>query len=321
MANQKSLVSIIIPAYNIDEYLSACLDSALSQDFSNYEIVVIDDGSTDNTPKISDEYAKKYENVITIHQKNSGLSSARNTGIKRAKGEYVALIDGDDIIAPNFLARLYQAVTKTNSDIAICNFQEFSDTIPAVSAPSKISVESRNEAVKKLLIQQENRDIIACNKLYKKEIFKNIEFPVGQLHEDTLTTYKLLAAANRVANIDDALYFYRKREGSIMAEQDLKKRLEIKERAANEAIAYFENNPELKLAAEVALLLSKFAYLDNIASGKIHDQKLWQGTIKEINSSRKNYKTNPYLTKKLKLYLVLLKMPLVYKTFRKIIHE
>ena len=117
-------VSIIIPAYNIEKYLSACLDSALSQDFSNYEIVVIDDGSTDNTPKISDEYAKKYENVITIHQKNSGLSSARNTGIKRAKGEYVALIDGDDIIAPNFLARLYQAVTKTNSDIAICNFQE-----------------------------------------------------------------------------------------------------------------------------------------------------------------------------------------------------
>ena len=321
MTESKILISVIIPAYNIEKYLPACLDSVLAQDFSSYEIIIIDDGSTDNTPSICDEYAKKFKNSIVIHQKNAGLSSARNTGIKHAKGEYVALIDGDDLIASNFLTRLHQAITETDSDIAICNFQEFTETTPNVTALSKVSVENRNEAVRKLLIQQENRDVIACNKLYKKEVFKGIEFPVGQLHEDTLTTYKLLAATKKVANIDDKLYFYRKRSGSIMAEQDLKKRLDIKECAAKEAIIYFKNNPELKLAAEIALLLSKFAYLDNIASGKISDQKLWQETIKEINSSHKNYKTNPYLTKKLKLYLVLLKIPTIYKIFRKIFHE
>lgn len=321
MANQKNLVSIIIPAYNIESYISACLDSALQQDFSDFEIVVVDDGSIDNTSKVCDEYAKKCKNITTIHQKNAGLSSARNTGIKHARGEYIALVDGDDLVAPNFLAQLYQAITKTNSDVAICNFQEFTETVPRTTSLSKISVETRNEAVRKLLIQQENRDVIACNKLYKKEVFKGIEFPVGQLHEDTLTTYKLLAAAKKVANIDDKLYFYRKRLGSIMAEQGLKKRLEIKERAAKEAIVYFKNDPELKLAAEIALLLARFAYLDNITSGKIRNRKLWQKTIDEINSSRRNYKTNPYLTKKLKLYLVLLKIPTIYKIFRKIIHE
>ncbi len=322
MADQKSLkISVIVPAYNIENYLSNCLDSILAQDFSDYEIIVVDDGSSDGTSKICDEYAKKYDKISTIHQKNAGLSAARNTGIKNAKGEYLAFIDGDDLIAKSFLSRLYKAAASTSSDISICNIYEFSKTPISSIKSSEIKVVDGNDATKRLLIGQENRDIIVCNKLFKKEIFESIKFPVGQLHEDTLTTYKLLSIASKVADVDDVLYFYRKRPGSIMAEQDLLERLKIKERAAKEATEYFKNNLELKQAAEIALLLSKFAYLDNIASGKIHDQKLWQETIKEINSSRKSYKNNPYLTKKLKLYLTLLKTPVTYKTFRKVIHE
>ncbi|MBR3365774.1 glycosyltransferase [Candidatus Saccharibacteria bacterium] len=322
MADQESLkVSIIVPAYNIAEYLPACLDSILAQDFEDFEIIIIDDGSTDQTPKIADEYEEKFDKISTIHQKNAGLSAARNTGIKKAKGKYLAFIDGDDLIAKSFLRALYGAIESTSSDLAVCELIEFSNQIPDEKAVSSPEVKTREEAVSGLLVGQENRDIIVCNKLFKKELFENIKFPVGELHEDNLTTYKLFAETNSVAYIKDRLYYYRKRPGSIMAEQDLLARLKIKERAAKEAISYFKNDPALKSAAEISLLLVKFAYLDNIASGKIHNKELWQETIKEINASRKFYKTNPYLTKKLKLYLALLKTPISYKTFRKIFHE
>ena len=322
MAAQKDLeISVIVPAYNIEKYLAPCLDSILAQDFENFEIVIVDDGSTDQTSKIADEYQKKFDQISVVHKKNAGLSAARNTGIKKAKGNYLAFIDGDDLIAKSFLSALYGALENTSSDLAVCEIIEFLNQIPDEKAVSRPEVKKKEAAVITLLVGQENRDIIVCNKLFKKELFENIKFPIGELHEDNLTTYKLFAEATSVAYIKDKLYYYRKRPGSIMAEQDLLARLKIKERAAREAISYFKNDPALKSAAEISLLLVRFAYLDNIASGKIHNKKLWQETIQEINTSRTLYKSNPYLTKKLKLYLTLLKTPISYKTFRKIIHE
>lgn len=316
------LITLIITVYNIEEYLPACLDSALMQTYSNFEIILVDDGSSDGSAKICDEYAEKFEQVSVIHQKNMGLSGARNTGIKNAKGEYLALIDGDDLIASIFLSRLYQAVETTGSDVAICNFIEFSETVPVATKASEIKAVSRNKAVTTLLVGQENRDVIVCNKLYKKTLFKNIEFPIGEIHEDNLTTYKLLAAASKVANIEDGLYFYRRHSGSITDTHELLLGLKMKERAAKEAIEYFKNDPELKQAAEISLLLARFGYLDNIASGKVYDKELWQKTIKEIDAKREAYKSNPYLTKKLKLYLRLMKTPggSTYKLFRRIKH-
>ena len=315
----KTLISVIVPAYEVEKYLSECISSLLSQVFQDFEIIIIDDGSTDGTSQLCDKY--KSPKIKVIHQKNAGLSAARNIGIKQSKGEYLAFIDGDDIVAPNFLSRLLEAAEGASAEIAICDFLEFTDKIPQTASNGRQKIYSSEEVVKELLISQENYYIIACNKLYKKELFKGIEFPVGKLHEDNLTTYKLLARASKITTLSDKLYFYRRREGSIMAEQDLLARLKVKECAAKEAIKYFDENPDLKQAAEVALLLSKFAYLDNIASGKIHNQELWQKTIKEIKASKKAYQKNPYLTKKLKLYLKLLNAPASYKTFRKIIHE
>ena len=319
---KKELISIIVPAYNIEEYLSPCMDSILSQDYENFEIVLIDDGSTDNTPSICNKYKEKDSRVIVIHQRNAGLSVARNAGIKHARGKYLAFVDGDDLIAPGFLSGLYQAASENSAEVTMCGYAEFSGT-PDKFSPKKSTCKTydSSEIVTRLFIAQENYDIVTWNKLYKKELFNTISFPIGELHEDTLTTYKILAAANKIATLEDKLYYYRKRSGSIMAEQDLLDRLKTKERAAKEAIKYFSNDNNLKSAAEVALLLAKVAYLDNIASGKIRDKNLWQRTIKEINVSRKEYKNNPYLTKKLKLYLNLLKTPFVYKLFRKTIHE
>lgn len=319
----KTQISIIVPAYNIKNYLSDCLDSILAQDFMNYEIIIVDDGSTDGTAEICDDYQKHYDKISVIHQKNSGLSGARNAGIKQSKGEYLAFIDGDDLVASDFLSKLYQSIIKTSSEITICRFVEFSGTLPgtALTKATAHKEYSADEVVVRLLTQQENYDIVTWNKLYKKKLFDGIEFPIGKLHEDTLTTYKVLAAATKITCLEDELYYYRQRPGSIMAEQDLLNRLKIKEDAAKDAIKYFSNDSKLESAAEVALLLSNIAYLDNIASGKIHDKKLWRKTIEKINASRNLYKDNPYLTKKLKLYLGLLKTPIAYKAFRRIVHE
>ncbi len=315
------LISVIIPAYNIENYLTECLDSVLAQSYKNYEIIVVDDGSKDGTRDICDIYQKKFDKIKVIRQQNAGLSAARNSGIKKAKGEYLAFVDGDDLVAPNFLVRLWSIIELADADIVECQYATFQETKPTFSQAGAIFIKTREEAVSNLLVGQENVDIVTWNKLYKKVLYNNISFPAGELHEDNLTTYKVFAESSSVAVVDDKLYYYREREGSIMAEQKILNRLNQKERASKEAIKYFKNDLKLSQAAEVALLLSRFAYLDNIASGKIHDKALWKKTVSEINTNHQSYKTNPYLTKKLKLYLKLLRMPILYKLFRKIVHE
>lgn len=314
-------ISVIIPAYNIEKYISECIESVLNQNFSDdYEVIIVDDGSTDNTVEEINKYNQK--NVKTIHQKNAGLSAARNTGIDKAAGEYIAFIDGDDIISEDFLSVLYDSLIDNSSDIAICGIKEFCDKTPQVKTQNNDAETVNGEdATIRLLIGQENQDIIVCNKLYKKELFKNIRFPEGKLHEDNLTTYKLFGKTKNVSTVQEDLYFYRKRKGSIMAEQDIRDRLEIKEQAAKEAIEYFEGNQTLKDAAEVSFLLSQFAFLDNVASGKIKNQELWRNKLSNIKNNRKKFSNNPLITKKLKIYLTLIKIPVLYKIFRKIRHE
>ena len=315
------LISVIIPAYNIDSYVKDCVNSVLSQEYQNYEIILVNDGSTDNTPKICDQLEKAHPNIIKVlHHKNAGLSAARNNGIKRARGEYLAFIDGDDLVAKRFLSTLYEALEKTNSDIAVCGFHEFDkDNLPKTTkTATKMVTYDRVTATSKLLVGQENIDIIACNKLYKKAVFKNITFPVGELHEDNLTTYKLYAAAKQIVVVDVSLYYYRQRSSSITAKQDVLARLKQKERAAKESIAYFKDDIALKQAAEVSYLLSLFGYLDNIAAGRIENKGLWKETVLRIQKLSKTYRHNPFLTRKLKLYLKLVKVPSLYRIFRKI---
>lgn len=314
------LISVIVPAYNIETFLPACVESIESQSYKNFEVILVDDGSTDHTPEICDKYKGQFKNISIVHQKNAGLSSARNTGINKAKGEYLAFVDGDDLVAPEFLTQLYKVANLSCADISECGYVEFDKAAAPTSRDHNLKIYTTSEAVTNLLIGQENKDVVTWNKLYKKELFRDIKFPVGELHEDNLTTYKLLGKSPNVAVFDDELYCYRQRSGSIMAEQDLLARLNQKERSAREAIEYFDKNSDLKQSAKVALLLSKFAYLDNIASGRIHDKNLWQKTVKEIKQSKKEYQKNPHLTKKLKLYLALLKAPFLYRLFRKIIH-
>lgn len=308
----KPLISIIIPVYNVKDFVGKCLDSIARQKYENLDIVIVDDGSTDGSGKICDEFAALDKRMRVFHKKNGGLSDARNFGIRKAKGEIIAFIDGDDFVSEDFVGAVYEEMTKSDADIVVCGYN--------LVKPKK-EVMSGEEATVKLLTQQENMDIVAWNKLYKKSLFvdNDIWFPKGKKHEDTLTTYKVLSKAGRVAYLDEALYCYVERGDSIMKTGRIEERLEMRELAAKEAIQYCKNDDDLESAAEVSLLLAKYAFLDRAIGGKI-GKKYGEDAARWIKLNMTKYKNNKYMTKKLKIYNCLLNIGL-YKVFRRIKNE
>ncbi len=309
------LVSVVAPVYNIRDYVRKCLESITRQSYENLEVIVVDDGSTDGSGEICDQFAKMDARVRVVHQKNGGLSSARNAGLKKAKGEFVCFIDGDDYIRKDFILDLYNAARDNEAEIAICGFNK---EIP------RGEVLSGEEATVRLLIEQENLEIVAWNKLYKKALFveNGIEYPEGEKHEDSLTTYKLLSLAKKVAYVPKSLYVYVERGGSIMDSVKIAPRLKMREKAAEEAIRFFKGQKELIEAAKVSLLLAKYAFLDFSISGRV-DKKEGEEALDWIRKNAKSYKSNKFLTKKLKVYN-LLSMNfggVLYMVFRKIRHE
>lgn len=305
-------ISIVVPAYKVQDYVLECLESIAAQTYKNIEVVVIDDGSPDDSGVICDDYAKKDARFHVIHQKNGGLSAARNRGLKEATGKYIAFVDSDDSVAPEYIEKLYQSIHDNDSELAVCGFNQTRVDREAMSG---------NEATAILLTRQLDEDLVAWNKLYLRSLFidHKIAYPVGEIHEDNLTTYKLYAAAKRVSFVPDTLYNYRLRSDSITQSNSVLKQLTVRERASREAIEYFAQNEGLREAAEVALLLAKFRFIDCALSGKI-DKKYYGEAREWVLENRGKYANNRHMTKKLKLYLPLLSAMggAPYKMFRKI---
>ena len=212
-------VSVIVPVYQVKEYLEECILSICNQTLRDVEIIIIDDGSKDGSEILCDELAKQDARIKVIHQKNRGLSAARNVGIEIAKGEYISFIDSDDCISADFLEILYNLCKETNSEISAVSYRRIDQNskkeyLKKVSYDETIRIFDRKQALIEHLITT-SIDVIACNKMYKKEIFNNIRYPDGMLFEDMLTTYRLINEANRIAFVKAPLYCYRKRNGSI----------------------------------------------------------------------------------------------------------
>lgn len=306
------LVSIIIPVYNVEDFVEKCLESAYLQSYENIELIVVDDGSTDKSSVICDDFAKNKKNVKVFHNKNGGLSFARNFGIKKASGELIALVDSDDFVEKDFIEKMIEALEKDGSDVVVCGFDE--------EKPER-KILSGKEATIKLLVEQENLEMVAWNKLYKKDLFikNNIWYPVGEKNEDSLTTYKILSKAKKISYIPEILYNYIKRDGSIMNATKIEERLIMRERAGEESIKFFVDDKDLKDAAEIALLTAKFAFVDASLIGKL-DKKFYKENIDWIKKHTNEYLDNKYLTRKLKIYLKLVKIfnGDGYKLFRKV---
>ena len=232
------LISVIIPVFNVEEYLQRCLDSIVSQTYGNFEAILIDDGSPDNCPQICDYYKEQDCRFQVIHQPNQGLSAARNHGLDVAKGEYVTFIDSDDWVSVDYLSELHSLIKNTQADIAIASHQ-LTTTFPAKGKKTKAAIKSytRQEALFELIAKQNQPFVISCGKLYRKKLFNNIRFPIGKYHEDEYTSHHLINEASKISYSNKVLYFYYQRPDSI-----------TKQSHRSDAIDAFENRLNFVIA-------------------------------------------------------------------------
>ena len=216
------LVSIIVPAYNAAAYLEECIQSLQKQTYKNIEIIIVNDGSTDGTKEICDSFS--YSNVQVIHKKNGGVSSARNAGIRKAAGEYIAFVDSDDYVVPEYIKTLLELIEEYDGDIAVCGFvrtgkrqiEKPQIEKPQAKKENTAWVLSGKEALNQLYSPQRLYYIVCWNKLYKAGIFADIAFPEGILHEDEAVIYKLYHAARKIVFTKMPLYYYYMSDSSIM---------------------------------------------------------------------------------------------------------
>lgn len=202
------LISVIIPVYKVEEYLCRCVDSVLAQTYKNTEIILVDDGSPDRCPDICDEYAGQDSRVRVIHQENAGLSGARNAGIEAAQGQWLAFVDSDDYLAEDFLLRLYEACVSTGSDMSVCRWEYVRGERISEQGTGKTTVYTGREMLANLYIPDGAYFVVAWNKLYRKELFAKIRYPLGRIHEDEATTYRIYAKVKKAAYVDASLYGY-----------------------------------------------------------------------------------------------------------------
>ena len=203
------MISVIVPVYKVEKYIHRCIDSILAQTFTNFELILVDDGSPDNCGAICDEYAAKDARIHVIHQENGGLSAARNAGIDWAfansDSQWLTFIDSDDWVHLQYLQRLLVAAEDRGVDLSVCGYAETQGEEPIIEDQDLVVAVWNPED---FYVQHNVNAIVAWGKLYRKECFAGIRYPVGRLHEDEFTTHKLLFACDKIAVIPEPLYAY-----------------------------------------------------------------------------------------------------------------
>lgn len=209
---KKDLISVIVPAYNVENYIENCLKSICNQYYPFIEIIVVNDGSKDNTLQIIQQMSEQDYRIRYYTKKNGGLSDARNFGLTKANGKYITFVDSDDLISPDFLSVLYHEILKNNADIASCEFLQFdhidANKLTANDLDYKITVLNNIDAMKFWYISDFSCPTVATNKLYKAELFSDVKFNVGKLHEDEFIIHNLFLKAKKVVYVWKKLYFY-----------------------------------------------------------------------------------------------------------------
>ena len=216
-------ITVIVPVYKVEPYIEQCVDSILAQSFQDFDLVLVDDGSPDSCPQICDAYAEKDTRITVVHKQNGGLSDARNAGIdwamEHSNSEWLAFVDSDDYLHPDYLRILYDTAQKESADLVVCDFMKVND------AGEKLK--SSNE-IKKSFVMEDKQQIFeylysnwrirpAWNKLYHKDIFKSLRFCVGKIHEDEFAIPHVLWNCRKIAVVSKVCYYYRIRKNSIMA--------------------------------------------------------------------------------------------------------
>jgi glycosyltransferase involved in cell wall biosynthesis len=206
--------------YNTEDYLKQAIESVVEQTYTNFELIIVNDGSTDNSGEIVDSYAERDNRIVVIHKENSGLSDSRNIALKKVTGDYVGFIDSDDWYEPNYLEQLVDYIEKENLDIVICGyFLEYKNKTVTRLSVDKPTTLSREEGLREIIADKLIKSYV-WNKLFKKELITD-EMPVSYMFEDYATVFKWFVKANKTGILNVPLYHYRQRGGSIVNERNI----------------------------------------------------------------------------------------------------
>ena len=265
---ERIMISVIVPIYNTKPYLQECLDSILAQDIKvPYEVLLIDDGSTDGGAEICDEYAAKDERVRVFHQENQGLSAARNTGIDAARGRYYAFVDSDDVVLPAYLRTLYEACEKHDAYMALCAVEDVQENgqscdPPYSTHPAQEGVFRGKDLLNQFYTPSGTVYTVAWNKLYRAEVWKLLHYPEGHLHEDDFVAHRLFWRCDKVVCVDTVLYRYRLRGGSICRTTLKPQAFDAVDGLADRYRFYVENNADRSVIdAAYAACWRRYLYL------------------------------------------------------------
>lgn len=210
-------VSIIVPVYNTEKYLNHCLISILNQSYTDFELILVNDGSKDNSGNICDEFAKNDSRIKVIHKENGGQSSARNRGLGFAQGKYIVFVDSDDVVDKDMIEVLLKTITETGAEIATCRLKKFADESEITSHHiSQIIDIYDNDTIMKEMVNNNIINFSPCGKIYKKEIFSEFRFREGIIFEDMELLFRIWARTEKAAIIHDELYFYRTNPNSTL---------------------------------------------------------------------------------------------------------
>lgn len=305
------LISVIVPIYNVEQYLRKCIDSIINQTYRNLEIILVDDGSPDNCPKICDDYALKDSRVKVLHLVNGGAGYARNRGFQQSKGDFIAFFDSDDVIAPNFFESLYSFFSE-DIDIVECEYAIIDDE-SKIAFPccnnTNLEKYSMKDAMAKHICDDRFKQII-WNKLYRRCVVENVKFPEHKGIDDEYWTYKVIFNARRLVHINDELYAYRQVAGSVMHNLDWNMRLKPVEAKVIRHIFITENLTELKTLSMLSILNT---YMYNLQKVYYADKKNYNVFKSKCDSIFKSYDINIYekfdfeTSRKQKIWLSLFK--------------
>lgn len=310
-------ISIIVPVYNVEDYIEKCIKSILNQVFTEFELILVDDGSTDNSGNICDKYAEKDNRIIVIHKENGGISSARNIGLNIAKGEYIAFVDSDDYINKNMYHTLYNLIIKTQSDIAMCNYKTISKDEEVnlnedqIINSHDIKCINNIQYLNNLYGKDKVKYIVMWNKLYKNEIFRKLRFKDSRIEEDEFIIHHVLYLSDKIVYIDKNYYYYMQRNNSIVGSKYNLKRLD-KIYALEDRIEFFKEKKLVDLYNKAVK-----DYIDVFFWNYYEMKKEINGYKKEIKNIMKSYNKvlkdmlfNPFISLKHKLFLILFKINL-----------
>lgn len=289
-------ISIIIPVYNVEKYLERCVSSVLSQTLNDIEIILVDDGSTDSSGSLCDSFAIKDNRIKVVHKQNGGLSSARNEGLKYITSNLVGFIDSDDWISEDMYEYLLNLQQKTDADIVSCNYVLAYD-YPTEIKNSKIKecIFTRNEALKNYLelgVFSRINDYSAWKKIYKKELFNNIEFPNGMLFEDMPTNFRLIQKCSKYVYSTKICYFYFQNSVSITRNQYSKRHNDLIKSSEMIGLYAQQESNDIKKLANVLKIKSYFSLLTKIVRFGVKDDVDDDYISKNLlNPFKKEYKT------------------------------